>query len=132
MYDLKTATRLYLLEGHRKRLTACSFSPDGRRLVTASLEEGVALVWKVGSSFTSFFNPGVPPRQGRGNSEPYKRYPFSVGEEGESYKLPKSVVSQSAAGNMTIASTFDHVKIEWPGERSARLMILDAKLTLNA
>ena len=29
MYDLKTATRLYVLEGHKKRTTACSFSPDG-------------------------------------------------------------------------------------------------------
>ena len=51
MYDLKTATRLYVLEGHRKRTTACNFSPDGRRLVTLSLEECTVLVWKVGSSF---------------------------------------------------------------------------------
>ena len=54
MYDLKTATRLYVLEGHQKRLVMCSFCPDGRRLVTVSLEESVVLVWKVGSSFSSF------------------------------------------------------------------------------
>ena len=48
MYDLKTATRLYVLEGHHRRLTAVSFSPDGRRLVTVSIEESVVLVWKVG------------------------------------------------------------------------------------
>lgn len=60
MYDLKTATRLYVLEGHRKRTTACSFSPDGRRLVTVSLEESVVYVWKVGSSFSSLFMPGAP------------------------------------------------------------------------
>ena len=47
MYDLKTATRLYVLEGHKKRTAACSFSPDGRRLVTVSLEESTVLVWKV-------------------------------------------------------------------------------------
>lgn len=82
MYDLKTATRLYVLEGHRKRLAACSFSPDGRRLATVSLEESVALVWKVGSSFSSFFKPGAPPRQGHGNSEPFKTFPFSIGDEG--------------------------------------------------
>jgi WD40 repeat protein len=47
MYDLKTATRLYVLECHRPGLDACSFSPDGRRLVTVSLEEGAVFVWKL-------------------------------------------------------------------------------------
>ena len=99
MYDLKTAIRLYVLEGHKKSITACSFSPDGRRLVTLSLEESVALVWKVGSSFSSFFNPGAPPRQGArvggisaiggwggtksDGDEPFKRLGFNVGEEGK-------------------------------------------------
>lgn len=86
MYDLKTATRLYVLEGHRKRLDACSFSPDGRRLVTVSLEEGLVRVWKVGSSITSLFMPGAPPRQGHSGSEPYKTIPFNVGDEGK-FKL---------------------------------------------
>jgi len=83
MYDLKTATRLFVLEGHKKRITSCSFSPDGRRLVTLSLEENVVLVWKVGSSFASFFNPGAPPRQGHGGSQPFKTLSYNVGDEGE-------------------------------------------------
>jgi WD repeat-containing protein 7 len=106
MYDLKTAIRLYVLEAHKKPITACSFSPDGRRLVTLSLEESVALVWKVGSSFSSFFNPGAPPRQNNrtigaiggwgaaggaagkntgDGDEPYKKLGFNVGEAGECY-----------------------------------------------
>ena len=83
MYDLKTAIRLYVLEGHKKSVTACSFSPDGRRLVTLSLEESVVLVWKVGSSFSSFFNPGAPPRQGHGGNEPFKTLSFNVGDAGK-------------------------------------------------
>lgn len=82
MYDLKTATRLYVLEAHRRRPVGCSFSPDGRRLVTVSIEEGAALVWKVGPSIASFFNPGAPPRQGHGGSEPFKTLPFNVGSDG--------------------------------------------------
>jgi WD repeat-containing protein 7 len=85
MYDLKTGTRLYVLEGHKKRPAACSFSPDGRRLVTVSLEEGVVLVWKVGSSFSNLFNPGAPPRQGHGGSQPFKTLAFNVGDEGISF-----------------------------------------------
>ncbi|KAL6301983.1 hypothetical protein BKA93DRAFT_436971 [Sparassis latifolia] len=115
MYDLKTATRLYVLEGHKKRATACSFSPDGRRLVTMSLEESVVLVWKVGSSFTSFFNPGAPPRQGHGGSEPFKRLDFNVGEE----------------AHMTLESTLEYVRFEWPTERCVKLRIRDSTLTFS-
>lgn len=81
MYDLKTAIRLYVLEGHTKQISGCSFSPDGRRLVTLSLGESLLLVWKVGSSFASFFTPGAPPRQGHGGSQPFKTLNFNIGSE---------------------------------------------------
>jgi WD40 repeat protein len=82
MYDLKTASRLYVLEGHKRPLAACAFSPDGRRLVTVSLEGGVVMVWKVGASFSNFFSlPGAPPRQGGSTgSEPYKIFPITLPE----------------------------------------------------
>ncbi|KAJ7166355.1 hypothetical protein C8R43DRAFT_985618 [Mycena crocata] len=115
MYDLKTAIRLYVLEGHKKRITACSFSPDGRRLVTLSLEESVVLVWKVGSSFSSFFNPGAPPRQGHGGSDPFKTLSFNVGDE----------------ANMTIAESLNLVRFEWTAERSVRLKIRESILTFS-
>ncbi|TFY79417.1 hypothetical protein EWM64_g4594 [Hericium alpestre] len=115
MYDLKTATRLYVLECHKKRPTACSFSPDGRRLVTVSLEEGLVLVWKVGSSFTSFFLPGAPPRQGHGGSEPYKSLSFAAGDE----------------AHMSIEDTLTQVRFEWVAERSVRLKIRDLTLTFS-
>ncbi|KAK7061717.1 WD-repeats-region domain-containing protein [Favolaschia claudopus] len=115
MYDLKTAIRLYVLEGHKKRITACSFSPDGRRLVTLSLEESVVLVWKVGSSLSSFFNPGAPPRQGHGGSEPFKTLSFNVGEE----------------ANMTTAESLNLVRFEWAAERSVRLKIRESTLTFS-
>jgi len=119
MYDLKTASRLYVLEGHKRRLTACSFSPDGRRLVTLSLDEGVAMVWKVGGIFVSFFMPGVMPRQVGGalsvltggsvsdGTAPFRTFPFNVGSQGV----------------LTLSDTFTAVKFEWPSARSARASI---------
>jgi hypothetical protein len=80
-----------------------------------SLEEGVVLVWKVGSSFTSFFNPGAPPRQGHGGSLPFKTLNFNVGDE----------------ANMTIAGTLEWVKFEWPAERTVRLHIRESVLTFS-
>ncbi|KAH9073451.1 hypothetical protein EDB83DRAFT_2357410 [Lactarius deliciosus] len=115
MYDLKTATRLYVLESHKQALAACSFSPDGRRLATVSLQEGVVLVWKVGTSFTSFFYPGAPPRQGHGGSEPFKSLNFNVGE----------------AAVMSLEETFEHVNFEWTAERSVQLKIRDVTLTFS-
>ena len=81
MYDLKTAIRLYVLEGHKRAIAACSFSPDGRRLVTLCLKESNVLVWKVGSSFASFFTPGAPPRQGHAGSEAFKTLNFHIGSD---------------------------------------------------
>jgi len=90
MYDLKTATRLYVLDGHKKRLDACSFSTDGRRLVTVSLEESMVRVWKVGTSITSIFMPGAPPRQGHSGSQPYKTIPFNIGEDSKRGRIWRS------------------------------------------
>ncbi|KAJ9103892.1 hypothetical protein QFC21_002355 [Naganishia friedmannii] len=81
MYDLKTATRLYVLETHHSQVSAISFSPDGRRLVTAALNDRKLTVWKVGSSFSSMFVLGGPPRQGMGPGEPFKTYDFFITEE---------------------------------------------------
>jgi len=116
MFDLKTATRLYVLEGHKQRLAACSFSPDGRRLITVSLDENAVLVWKVGSSFSSFFNPGAPPRQGHGDGEPFKTWEFNVGD----------------AVKLTPAETLVELKIEWVGDRSVKLMVRDVTMTFSA
>jgi WD repeat-containing protein 7 len=87
MYDVKTATRLYVLEGRHSPPAACSFSPDGRRLVTVFLEQNVVLAWKVGSSIASLFNPGAPPRQGRAGSEPFKTLTFNVSDEGKVWNI---------------------------------------------
>ena len=133
MYDLKTATRLYVLEGHKKRATACSFSPDGRRVVTVSLEESSVLVWKVGASFTSFFMPGVPPRQGHSGSDPFKTLNFNIGDTGECYfvRSVEPTLNGKTIAHMSLEDTLGEVRFEWAGDRSVRLMIKDTTLTFS-
>lgn len=85
-YDLKTASRLYVLEPHHKPVSSVTFSPDGRRLITVSLEEGCVTVWKVGSSLSGFFNVGGLPRQGGlglAGGSPFKRIEFARSDDGE-------------------------------------------------
>jgi WD40 repeat protein len=134
MFDLKTATRLYVLEGHKQRLAACSFSPDGRRLITVSLDENVVLVWKVGSSFSSFFNPGAPPRQGHGDGEPFKTWEFNVGDAGEELSgLCTNPFADDCdpTAKLTPAETLVELKTEWVGERSVKLMVRDVTMTFS-
>ena len=82
-YDLKTASRLYVLEPHKAPVSALAFSPDGRRVVTVSLDQGDVTVWKVGSSLSGFFNVGGPPRQGHEKGQPFKRIIFTRADDGE-------------------------------------------------
>ncbi|KAK0550802.1 hypothetical protein OC846_002338 [Tilletia horrida] len=105
LYDVKTATRLYVLEGHSSPCDACSFSPDGRRLVTLSHTEGRALIWKVGQSFTSVLMPGTMPRQGGT-------------DRSGAYKAIDFVVSDAALGQVA-RDPLGTIRFEWDGESSS-------------
>ncbi|PWN52462.1 hypothetical protein IE53DRAFT_282036 [Violaceomyces palustris] len=116
MYDLKTATRLYVIEGHRRQLTGCSFSPDGRRLVTISLDERKLLIWKVGSGFTSMFSPGTIPRQGGADSSgAYKAIDFNVGD----------------ATSIDPETILNSVSFDWQNDRSVHVKIGEARVNLS-
>lgn len=78
MFDLRNATRLYVLEGHKQRVSTCSFSWDGRTLIAASLDNGVVLVWKVVPNFSSFFNPTALPRQGNATGKRSKPLSLTI------------------------------------------------------
>ncbi|SNX81804.1 uncharacterized protein MEPE_00509 [Melanopsichium pennsylvanicum] len=147
MYDLKTATRLYVLEGHRHRADAVSFSPDGRRLVTMSLEEGRVLVWKTSWGFSSFFSPGQMPRQGAADAKltdgAYKAFLFNVGDLHRTASRPNSVLNPTAG--VLLASSggfagdgqeeefvgFDRIGFHWNSERSVKVQIGEAQLNIS-
>ncbi|GAA5986281.1 hypothetical protein JCM11641_004880 [Rhodosporidiobolus odoratus] len=116
VFDLRTATRLYVLEGHSRPVTALSFSPDGHRLVTVSLAESRVVVWKVATGFLSMFTAGARPRQGGGSSStPYKSYDFHVGDE----------------ALMTTAATLEWVVFDWPADRTVRLRLRETALNFG-
>jgi WD40 repeat protein len=104
-----------VLETHRYPVSAISFSPDGRRLVTASLAEHKVTIWKVGSSFSGFINVGGPPRQGSASGEPFKSLDFFVADPG---KTPvKSSSSAFVAAHVDLR--FSLMK----GKRSIQLQV---------
>ncbi|WVR08230.1 hypothetical protein IAU60_005277 [Kwoniella sp. DSM 27419] len=115
MYDLKTASRLYVLEPHKQPVSAVTFSPDGRRLVTVSLDEGDVTVWKVGSSLSGFFSVGAPPRQGGEKGGPFKRIEFI----------------RAVEDTVVTAPALSDVQITWPGARQARVTIKETQMTFE-
>ena len=50
IYDLRTATKWRLLEGHKGIISALAFAPDGTSLASYSLEEKCVKTWQAGSS----------------------------------------------------------------------------------
>lgn len=135
MYDLKTASRLYVLEPHHKAVSAVSFAPDGRRLVTVSLEESDATVWKIGSSISGFFNVGGPPRQGGAPGEPYRRIPFIRADDGECCQSDVITVSEpestDAAEPLGDVGALSDVQVSWPANRQVRVSIGATTLTFE-
>ncbi|TXT16045.1 hypothetical protein VHUM_00548 [Vanrija humicola] len=115
MYDLKTASRLYVIDPHKHPVSAVAFSPDGRRLVTVSLEEGDVTVWKVGSSLSGWLNVGGPPRQGAAAGQPYRRFPmFRAGDD-----------------PLHDTGALSEVQIAWSGSRQARVTIKETALSFD-
>ncbi|KAL7423894.1 hypothetical protein Q5752_001479 [Cryptotrichosporon argae] len=157
-YDLKTASRLYVLEPHRGRpCAAVGFSPDGRRLVTISLgglrapsaaalaspnaeraslaiareqaaaasaspgaatddAEGEVTVWKVGQSIGGLFSIGGPPSQGMGRrGEPFKRIAFRRADDKP----------------LDASPALSEVRIEWAGQRHAKVSIRETALSFE-
>ncbi|GAA5960639.1 hypothetical protein JCM3765_005885 [Sporobolomyces pararoseus] len=112
VYDLKTATRLYVLEGHRRPITAVSWSLDGHRLATISLDENKVCIWKTGMGILSLI--GAPTQ--RAGSPPFKEWDFHVGDE----------------ALMTTAATLEWVVVDWPAERTVRLRIRETTLSFGA
>jgi WD40 repeat protein len=51
IYDLKTATRWHVLEGHKSAVTAVAFAYSGKMLASYSLEDAEVRFWATTSSF---------------------------------------------------------------------------------
>lgn len=51
IYDLKTATRWHVLEGHKNSVSAVAFNDNGKALASYSITETSVRIWQTGTSF---------------------------------------------------------------------------------
>lgn len=109
MYDLKSGTRMYVLDGHKRAVTACTFSPDGRRFLSMSLDEQVVLLWRLHGGFMDMFRPTSA------TTHTYRTIELHLG----------------AAAQLSPIDTLRHVSFEWHDEHSVRLGIGHAHVNVG-
>ncbi|WFD27692.1 hypothetical protein MNAN1_002696 [Malassezia nana] len=112
LYDLKSATRLYVLDGHSSPVTACSFSPDGRRFLSLCLDEGVVLLWRLSAGFLDMLRPHL---HARGEASAYRSIPLHLGK----------------AAQLPLADTLTGVSLQWRDAHGVHLRIGEAHVNLS-
>ncbi|CAG8601908.1 990_t:CDS:10, partial [Dentiscutata erythropus] len=94
IYDLRTATRWHILEGHTRAVTAVTFSSDGKFIVSCSLEEGTVRVWNPSPGILGILAGSLTNGNMGSNSDgkrfkslststnPCKTFRFNLGDDG--------------------------------------------------
>ncbi|KAJ3010098.1 UNVERIFIED_CONTAM: hypothetical protein HDU68_002329, partial [Siphonaria sp. JEL0065] len=116
VYDLKTATKGQVLEGHTKPVTAVAFSPDGKMSVTYSFEENSVRFWQLSSGFLNSLVGAFSVAGGGGSS------PGSASKAGHMKSFREFTAGPKQHPNP--AADFA-VKFEWLGDRSVKLHSVD-------
>ncbi|KAJ2998744.1 hypothetical protein HDV02_004091 [Globomyces sp. JEL0801] len=116
IYDLRTATKVTILEGHRAAVHGISFSPNGKLLASLSLQENQIAFWQPAQGFlgslVGAFSGGTTgarggisvPSMGVGRLSPFRT--FAIGQPNTEVVLEEAIRD---------------IKFEWTGERALRL-----------
>lgn len=104
MYDVKTGTRLFVLNGHSRPVTACSFAPDGRRFLSMSLDEECVLIWRLNAGLMDMFVPRIGKHD---DTSAYRSLQFHLGD----------------AARLSPVDVLSQVSFEWRDARAASLRI---------
>ncbi|KAF9934929.1 hypothetical protein BGZ67_003642 [Mortierella alpina] len=135
VYDLHTATRWQILEGHLRAVSAVAFSRDGKTIVSCSIKEGRVRFWQPNPGFFGMLMGG------NGLWGPTKNTSASVGNQGPQSGLP-SLSSQQSSRSFDFAlqdtivtgseeSLLGNIRFEWTGDRVVKLSIYDHIMSFN-
>ncbi|KAG0023415.1 hypothetical protein BGZ81_008142 [Podila clonocystis] len=136
VYDLQTATRWQILEGHTKPVSAVSFSRDGKTIVSCSIKEGNVRLWHPNPGFFGMLMSGSS-LWGSGSSGSTNKTPANSGHSA----LP-SLSSQQSSRTFDFAlqesivtgsedSMLNHIKFEWTSDRVVKLSVYDHIMSFN-
>ncbi|KAI8342819.1 hypothetical protein BC941DRAFT_368797 [Chlamydoabsidia padenii] len=113
VYDLQTATRSVVFEGHTGPVSVVKFSPDGKLIATGSLTDCTVRVWYSQLSLLGIFTSSFTKSghaQTPGSQKPYKIFSFALPEQFE---------------------TQETLQFEWRSNRCVKLCIKDIVMSFN-
>ncbi|KAF9207213.1 hypothetical protein BGZ49_000937 [Haplosporangium sp. Z 27] len=128
VYDLQTATRWQILEGHHKAVSAVSFSRDGKTIVSCSIKEGTVRFWHPNPGFfgmligNTLWGSSKPASAGSVNQGQQSGIPSLSSQQSTrtfDFALQDSIVTG------TEESMLNHIRLEWTGDRAAKLSVFD-------
>ncbi|KAJ3129771.1 hypothetical protein HK098_000140 [Nowakowskiella sp. JEL0407] len=110
LYDLRTATKIQILEGHTKPLTALSFSPNGKLIASYSILDNCVMFWQpaVGFLGTIVGAFGV-------NSN------ANVSTLGQQMSCFRKFNVGMVQAEVPVSSILENVGFEWTSERCVKL-----------
>ncbi|KAG2186975.1 hypothetical protein INT44_003203 [Umbelopsis vinacea] len=85
IYDLRTATRCLVLEGHTATVIALAFSPDGKWIITCSLHDANVFIWHANPGIFGMLANSLSSVTGGGSKKNSERRP-SAGSSQKPYK----------------------------------------------
>ncbi|KAI8602949.1 WD40-repeat-containing domain protein [Dissophora ornata] len=139
VYDLQTATRWQILEGHLNPVSAVSFSRDGKTIVSCSIKEGTVRLWHPNPGFFGMLMGG----NGLwGHSKSISSSSTSSGGGPGHHSGIPSLSSQQSSRTFDFAlqdsivtgseeSMLSHVRFEWTGDRAVKLSVFDHIMSFN-
>ncbi|KAF9918542.1 hypothetical protein BX616_007985 [Lobosporangium transversale] len=133
VYDLHTATRWQILEGHSKSVSAVSFSRDGETIVSCSIKERSVRFWHPSPGFFGMLMGGnslwaqVKSTSVGGSKQSHSM--TSLSSQQSSRKIDFALEDSRAAGSEE--SMLNHVRFEWTGDKAVKLSVYDHVMSLN-
>ncbi|CAG8543485.1 13126_t:CDS:2 [Ambispora leptoticha] len=127
VYDLRTATRCHVLEGHTKPVTAISFSGDGKLIVSCSLDEQTVRVWNPNPGLLGMLTGSLAATAGASRDtkpfvntlsssiKPSKTFGFNIGDD----------------VRLSAPTILDTVHFDWVAERTVKLYVQELTMSFN-
>ncbi|ORZ11171.1 hypothetical protein BCR42DRAFT_421704 [Absidia repens] len=129
VYDLQTATRSAVFEGHTGAVSVVKFSPDAKWIATGSLLDHTVRVWHSQLSLLGMFTHSLTQRRQTNENTGSGSGSHSTSTTASGSQKPYKVFSFALPENSQVDP--DSMQFEWPSNRCVKLRINDIVMSFN-